>query len=315
MNKTEPTLVIMAAGLGSRFGGLKQITPVDGEGHIIIDFSMYDALKAGFKKIVCIINPKNEKDFTEHFKNVPLEYAFQTLELLPSGYGVPYGREKPWGTAHAIHAAASRIGGPFAVINADDFYGFGSFKLVYDFLRENGNKMNPSVGEHMESENGTAKSATKNKFAVVGYRIENTITESGSVARGVLEIKDGRLSSIDEMTEVVLHDGVVTNKGTVLPPGTLVSMNMWGFTGGLLKDLESRFKVFLDTNLKENPLKCEFLLPILVSDLIKDGVALVEVLPSVEKWYGVTYAADMPGVKSAIERMKLDGIYPKKLWG
>ena len=326
MKTQEPTLVIMAAGMGSRFGGLKQIAPVDDEGHIIIDYSVYDALKAGFKKIVCIINPKNEKDFAERFQNVPIEYAHQTLEILPEGYSVPPGREKPWGTAHAIHTAASKIGGAFAVINADDLYGYGSFKLVYDYLTASARGTILSTAANATEPKNVYAAASKdmepesmetpdNRYAVVGYKIENTITESGSVARGVLNVEDGKLVSIDEMLEIVIKDGIITNKGLELPPHTLVSMNMWCFKHGLLDEIENRFKNFLEQGLKDNPLKCEFLLPVLISDLLKEKIVEVDVLPSVEKWYGVTNAADLPGVKAAIALMKQGGKYPQKLWG
>ena len=316
----EPTLVIMAAGLGSRFGGLKQITPIDDDGHIIIDFSLYDAKKAGFKNIVCIINPKNESDFDSHFKNLGITYAYQTIDKLPPGFSVPEGRVKPWGTAHAILCAKDKISGSFAVINADDFYGYGSFKLVYDFLVQN---------------------TDERKYAVVGYKVENTISESGSVTRGVLKVEGSKMVHIEEMSDICSEvnrkdkcgrseaaafreakssegDGVVyikDGKTVELPPGTQVSMNMWGFKYGLLDEIQNRFEPFLLQNIKENPLKCEFLLPTVVGDILKDGKVEVEVLPSVEKWYGVTYANDMPGVKAAIEEMKKTGEYPQKLWG
>ena len=298
MNFIEPTLVIMAAGLGSRFGGLKQITPVDDAGHIIIDFSMYDAKKAGFKNIVCIINPANEKDFDSHFKNVGISYAYQTIDKLPPGFSVPEGRVKPWGTAHAILCAKDKIDGPFAVINADDFYGYSAFKLVYDFLAQNLND---------------------NKYAVVGYKVENTISDSGSVTRGVLKVDGGKLIHIEEMSDIASQEDCIVSikdgKAIQLPPGTQVSMNMWGFKRGFLNEIQSRFEPFLTLNIKENPLKCEFLLPTVVGDILGDGNAEVEVLPSVEKWYGVTYADDLPGVKAAIESMKKSGVYPQKLWG
>ena len=296
--KNTPTLVIMAAGLGSRFGGLKQIAPIDDDGNIIIDFSVYDAKKAGFSKIVCIINPANENDFRSHFKNTDIVYAHQTMDMLPEGFEIPEGRVKPWGTAHAILSAADNIDGPFAVINADDFYGLGSFQLVHGFLAGN---------------------SQENKYAVVGYRIENTITDSGSVARGVLNMDGGRLLGIEEMLDITRAEGgaVSTKDGktTMLPAGTLGSMNMWGFQRGLLDEIRGRFPSFLQRGLAENPLKCEFLLPTLVGDLLVEEAAQVDVLPSVEKWYGVTYAQDMPGVKAAIQDMKERGCYPIRLWG
>ena len=298
MKISEPTLVIMAAGLGSRFGGLKQIAPIDDEGHIIIDFSLYDAKKAGFKNIVCIINPANESDFDGHFKNLGITYAYQTIDKLPAGFSVPESRVKPWGTAHAILCAKDKIDGPFAVINADDFYGYGSFKLVHDFLVQN---------------------TDDKKYAVVGYRVENTISDSGSVTRGVLKVEGSKLTHIEEMSDISPQGGGVVcikdGKTIELPPGTQVSMNMWGFKQSLLSEIQNRFEPFLTQNIKENPLKCEFLLPTVVGDILKDGNAEVEVLPSVEKWYGVTYADDMPGVRAAIEGMKKSGVYPQQLWG
>ena len=297
MNSAEPTLVIMAAGLGSRFGGLKQITPVDDDGHIIIDYSLYDAKKAGFKNIVCVINPANEKEFKSHFKNVDINYAHQTLDKLPPGFTVPDGRIKPWGTAHAILSACDKVNGPFSVINADDFYGYGSFKLVYDFLTHNTNEK---------------------QYAVIGYKIENTISESGAVTRGILNVQDNKLIHIEEMANIKREGAeivCVKNNETIrLPEGTHVSMNMWGFKHSLFEEFRNRFEPFLVQNINENPLKCEFLLPKIIGDLLNEKKVEVEVLPSVEKWYGVTYAEDMPGVKSAIESMKANGIYPQKLW-
>ena len=298
MKTKGPTLVIMAAGLGSRFGGLKQIAPIDDEGHIIIDFSLYDAKKAGFKNIVCIINPSNENDFRNHFGNADITYAYQTIDRLPQGFAVPEGRVKPWGTAHAILCAKDMVNGPFAVINADDFYGFGAFRLVYDFL---------------------TGSSDERQYAVVGYRVENTISDSGSVTRGVLKTNDGKLTHIEEMSEILAKGNTIVykkdGKTVELPPSTLVSMNMWGFKYGLFEEIGARFEPFLTENIPTDPLKCEFLLPTVVGDILGDKKAEVVVLPSVDKWYGVTYAEDMPGVKVAIEGMKRSGMYPLNLRG
>ena len=300
MEKANPALVIMAAGLGSRFGGLKQIAPIDDAGHIIIDYSIYDAVRAGFRDVVCIINPANEKDFTEHLKGfesrIGIKFAHQTLDMLPSGFKAPEGRVKPWGTAHAILSAKEHLHGPFAVINADDFYGAASFKLVHDFLE---------------------KKASDASYAVVGYRVENTLTDSGSVTRGVLEVRQSKLTGIQEIMQIVPAPGGAAyldgGQQISLPEGTMVSMNMWGFGHGLLAEIETRFAAFLENSLRENPMKCEFLLPTVVGDVLGDKKAEVEVLPSVEKWYGVTYAEDMPGVKSAIGKMRSNGIYPMNL--
>jgi len=325
-----PTLVIMAAGLGSRFGGLKQIAPIDDDGNIIIDYSLYDAARAGFKEAVIIIKPENEADFKEHFAkrgnhqsshssshpSIKITYAHQTLEKLPKGHTVPEGRTKPWGTGHAVLCAKPYVPGAFAVINADDFYGAGAFKLIYDFLMHK---------------------ATPTHHAMVGYQIENTLTESGSVARGVCTHKDGRLMSIQETTEIVPHNGGAaypkatnaTNAGSQapssaetiaaasstdemihLPAGTLVSMNMWGFDNVMLDEIETYFEAVLTKGIAENPLKCEYYLPSVVGQLLTIGSITVDILPTVDKWHGVTHAQDMPGVRSAIQQLKQSGYYP-----
>lgn len=300
MNK--PTLVIMAAGLGSRYGGLKQMAPVDDNGHIIIDYSLYDAYRAGFRDVVCIINPLNEKDFTEQFakasKKLNIRYAHQTMDKLPPGFQIPEGRTKPWGTAHAVLCTKDFIEGPFMAINADDFYGQAAYTMMYNFLE-------------------TKASATHH--AMVGYQIENTLTESGTVARGVCTLDGDRLVDINETTEIAPAPGGATYPaygGTVhLTAGTLVSMNMWGFGHSMIGEIESRFEAFLTKGLKENPQKCEYFLPNVVGELLIEGKAKVEVLPTIDKWYGVTYAEDMPGVRAAITKMKADGVYPEKIWG
>jgi len=297
----KPVLVVMAAGLGSRYGGLKQIAPVDDAGHIIIDYSIYDAYRAGFRDVVCIINPKNEADFKAHFAGMKLDmnirYAHQVLEDVPAGFAVPAGRVKPWGTAHAILSAKDFIDGPFAVINADDFYGADAYARIFTFLTKD-------VGE--------------NRHAMVGYRVENTLSESGTVARGVCTEQDGKLVKIRETMEIRPADGGAAyddNGETVfLPNGTTVSMNMWGFDRGLLTEIEERFAPFLAAGVPSNPLKCEFLLPSLVGDLLDEGKVTVAILPSADKWYGVTYAEDMAGVRAALARKQQDGEYAG-LWG
>ena len=301
MQTAKPTLVIMAAGLGSRFGGLKQVTPVDDAGHIIIEYSLYDAYRASFRDVVCVINPANEKDFDERFKHVSsqmnIRYAYQTLDQLPKGYSIPEGRAKPWGTAHAVLCAMPYISGPFAVINADDFYGEGAYKLLYDFL---------------------ASKASSNLYAMVGYQIENTLTESGSVARGICTANGSHLVSIKETLGITPAPGgaeYIENGETIhIPAGTMVSMNMWGFDNSFFDEIEGRFTIFLDKNLQENPLKCEYFLPSVVGDLLSEKKVDVEILPTVDKWYGVTYADDAPGVRRAIEQMKSNGAYPALLW-
>jgi hypothetical protein len=301
MKTINPVLVIMAAGLGSRYGGFKQIAPVDDAGHIIIEFSLYDAYRAGFRDVVCIIDPTIEGEIDERFRHIRsrmnIRYAYQTLEDIPAGYGIPPGRVKPWGTAHAVMCTRAHIHGPFAVINADDFYGAGSYRLLYDFLESK---------------------VSDDRYAMVGYQIENTLTESGSVARGVCTAEGNRLAGIKEVLAIKPAPGgaeYVENDETVhVPAGTMVSMNMWGFSESLLVEIENRFCAFLDEKLEGNPLKCEYLLPMVVGDVLADKKIEVEILPTTDKWHGVTYAQDMAGVQEAIAKMKADGLYPKYLW-
>ena len=300
MNK--PTLVIMAAGLGSRFGGNKQITPVDDAGHVIIDFSIFDAVRAGFSKVVCIIKPEMEADFRAAIGDriapfVELVYAYQTLDKLPEGYTVPEGRTKPWGTGHAVLCAADCIDGPFAVINADDFYGRGAFQAAHDFL---------------------AAERAGNEHAMVAYRVENTLTENGSVSRGVCSVLDGLLTGVVERTKIVPREGgaafIEDDGETFLPAGTPVSMNLWAFQHSILDELKARFSAYLDANVPVNPMKCEYFLPLIPNLLLKEGKATVRVLPTAEKWYGVTYSNDMPKVQSALRAMRDGGVYPEQLW-
>ena len=293
----------MAAGLGSRYGGLKQIDPVDKRGQIIIDYSIYDAVRAGFGKVIAVITPEMEKDFREVIGDrvapyVDLECAYQRLDTLPSGFSVPEGRAKPWGTAHAVLCAAPRIDGPFAVINADDFYGRTAYLQLADFLSE------PHAA---------------NEHVMVGYDIENTLTEHGTVARGVCRVENGFLTGIQERTRIEPREGgaAFTEDGehfTFLPNGTVVSMNFWGFQPGMLGEIEARFAGFLEENLPVSPLKCEYFLPNVPDRLIREGRGTVRVLPTREKWYGVTYRDDMPRVRDAIREMKQKGLYPDELW-
>lgn len=300
----NPHLVIMAAGMGSRYGGLKQIDPVDDQGHIIIDYSIHDAIKAGFKNITFIIKKAIEKDFREvidpHLagKDVTVRYVFQELDKLPEGYIVPEGRTKPFGTAHAILCCLGTVDEPFAVINADDYYGANAFKKIYDFL--------------MNTEDDS-----KYHFAMVGYRIKNTVTEQGSVARGVCEYDENSLlTRVTERTKIYTKDGKIwyteDDKDYDLDPETLVSMNLWGFTPAYIKECEKRFPKFLDENLKKNPEKCEFFLPTVVSELIAEGKADVTVLDNTDKWYGVTYKEDKATVVEAFRRLKAEGVYPEE---
>ena len=301
---SEPILVVMAAGMGSRFGGLKQITPVDDRGHIIMDFSLFDARRAGFRKVVFIIKDaiadtfrKNIGDRMEPYFDV--RYAYQELDKLPEGYSVPEGRVKPWGTAHAIACAKDVIDGPFAVINADDFYGRTSFQAIYDFL---------------------VSGAPANQQAMVGYRLKNTITENGSVARGVCQVENGLLVDITERTRIERRpEGIAyTEDGEtfhVLPEDTLVSMNLWGFHQEMMAEFTGRFEAFLQENLPKNPLKCEYYLPSVANAQIQEGLGTIRVLPTAECWHGVTYREDLQSVWDAVAQMKAEGIYPEKLWG
>lgn len=303
---SKPTLVIMAAGLASRFGGDKQVTPVDDQGHLIIDYSLYDARRAGFEKVVFIIQPFMKDNFHASIgarmeKYMEVKYGFQTLDrFLPEDITIPEGRKKPWGTAHAALCAVDEVDGPFAVINADDFYGRTAFESIYNFLTDKAN-------DH--------------HHAMVGFQVENTLTENGTVSRGVCQVDEkGFLTEITERTAISPFEGGArfTEDGgetyTFLPRGTLVSMNLWGFGHGFMQDLKENFGPFLKENLPKNPEKCEYFLPFVPHLLITRGKAQVSVLPTQEKWYGVTYKEDLDGVKKAIADMKKAGLYTDKLW-
>ncbi len=301
MNK--PVLVVLAAGLGSRYGGggRKQIEPVGDNGELIIDFSVYDAIKAGFEKIVFVIKKEMTKDFDDLLVNkirnfVDVTYAYQSIDILPKGYSVPEGREKPWGTAHAVLCCKNAVDSNFAVINADDFYGAGSYKILYEYL-------------------SNAKDDHLNRYAMVGYRLENTVTDNGSVARGVCQVHKNELQGVVERTRIEKRNGRIEyldEEWHELSPDSTVSMNFWGFTPSLFTELEYRFSAFLD-NMKD-PIKSEFFLPFVVDELIKEARANVKVLNCNEKWYGVTYKEDRESVTEAIVRLKQSGAYPKNLW-
>ena len=305
MNK--PVLVIMAAGMGSRYGGLKQIDPVDEQGHIIIDFSIFDAIRAGFEKVVFIIKKANEKDFMEAIgnriaKQIQVEYVFQELDHIPQKYDVPQDRQKPWGTGHAILCCKDVVKEPFAVINADDYYGPKAFQMIYDYL-------------------STHEDDSRYRYTMVGYVLENTLTENGHVARGVCTVSpDGYLQEIHERTQIEKHgeDSEYTEDGgktwVKLPKGSTVSMNMWGFTPSIFPELEKGFDAFLEEALEKNPLKGEFFLPSMIEQLLQEDKATVSVLKSQDRWYGVTYREDKPVVMEAIKRLKKEGLYPENLY-
>lgn len=291
---TSPILVVMAAGLGSRYGGLKQIDPIGPTGEIIIDYSLHDAIEAGFGRVVFVIKRELEEVFRERIGRqvegrIDTRYAFQELTDLPEGFTVPEGRTKPWGTGHAVLAAREHIDAPFAVINGDDFYGRDAFRAIADFLRGavDGNGLSP--------------------FAMVGYPVENTLTEHGHVARGVCRVDAaGKLVDIVERTRIERREGGIafTEDGQTWQPlaeGTPVSMNMWGFTPALMKALEARFPAFLQA--AGDNLKAEFFLPFVVDAMVQEGLATVDVLPVRERWFGVTYQEDKPLVKAAIGRL------------
>ena len=296
----------MAAGMGSRYGGLKQLDPVGGHGQLIIDYSIFDARRAGFETVVFVIKPEIEAEFKEAIgdrvsKAMEIRYVYQRKEDLPEGYTVPAGRTKPWGTAHAALAARDLIDGPFAIINADDYYGPKAFGEIFDYLT------NHPDGALYE-------------YAMVGYLLKNTVTENGTVARGVCEeTADHFLTQVTERTKIekgeppryTEDDG---KTWTELPGDTIVSMNMWGFTRSFLDEAWARFPRFLDKALAENPAKAEYFLPTVVSWLINEGKARVKVLRSADKWYGVTYREDKPTVEAAIQEKTASGLYPDQLW-
>ena len=298
--REKPVLVVMAAGMGSRYGGLKQIDPVGNHGQLLLDYSIYDAKRAGFETVIFVIKREIEQAFHEAIGNrfsgaMHVEYAYQELDDLPEGYCVPEGRTKPWGTAHAILAARKLVRGPFAVVNADDYYGPQGFKEIYDYL------------------------CGRNGYCMVGYLLGNTVTENGHVARGVCtETAAHELVRVVEHTHIEKDgDGArFTEDGgqswTHLPGDTIVSMNLWGLPREFMDEAWSRFPAFLDgTKGKE---KAEYFLPSVVSSLIEEGKTTVKVLRSTDKWYGVTYHADKAAVTEAIAHMTASGLYPDNLW-
>ncbi len=286
----DKTLVVMAAGMGSRFGGLKQVAAVGPNGEAILDFSVYDAKRAGFTKIVFVIKHAIEEEFKATVgarveKQLPVEYVFQELDALPKGFTVPEGREKPWGTGHAVLCCKGVVKTPFAVINADDFYGASAYQ---------------KIAEGLENADG---------YCMVGFKLKNTVTENGYVSRGVCTVENGLLVDVDEHTKIDSDCKFIKEDGSVgqLSPDTVVSMNMWGFTPDLFDFLEDGFKRFLTKQGAE--LKSEFYLPLLVDELLKSGKKTARVLVAEDKWYGVTYKEDMPDVVGAIKTLCDQGKY------
>lgn len=299
----KPVLVVLAAGMGSRYGGMKQLDPVGPNGQIIIDYSLFDARRAGFETVIFIIRREHEAAFREAIgdrlaRHMTVQYAYQELTDLPAPFTVPEGRTKPFGTGHAVLSARRLIHGPFAVINADDYYGPDAFRVIYDYL-----------ATHTDGE--------KYACCMVGYQLKNTVTKNGSVSRGIcVTDENGLLASVTERIRIEQEGDVIhfTEDGgaswTALPGDTPVSMGMWGLGASFLTEAETRFSRFLAENLASAPLKCEYFLPSIVSALIDEGKAAVQVLHSADKWYGVTYKADKPEVVAAIARMTEQGLYP-----
>lgn len=299
----QPCLVIMAAGMGSRFGGPKQTTPVDEYGHFLLHYSLFDAYRAGFRKVVFVVKEDTAEEFRESVGPAvaaafDVRYAYQKLDTLPAGYAVPAGRTKPWGTAHAVLCAAPEINGPFAVINSDDYYGIEAYRLLYDFL---------------------AVPRPERSYAMVGFRLRNTVTANGSVSRGVCTERNGMLESITERTHIEQRgaDAAYTEDGEHfidLPGDTTVSMNFWGFSPLYLRELARRFPAFLDENLPRNPLKCEYFVPSIVDAQLRAGTADVTMLHTDDAWHGVTYHDDLPDVVAALRALRDAGKYPDNIW-
>lgn len=301
MNK--PVLVILAAGMGSRYGGLKQIDVVGDNGECIIDFSIYDAIQAGFKKVILIIREEHKEAFDQALANkirpfIDVEYAFQDINDLPEGFTKPEGREKPWGTTHAILACRDLINEPFVVINADDYYGSEAFKKIYDFLSND-------VSDTM--------------YGMVGYVISNTLTDHGTVSRGVCEVKDGYLDKIVERKKIKKDNGMPyytedEENWVQIPTDNLVSMNFWGFSPNIMNYLQPIFTDFLSKELADNPMKCESVIPTAVDEMIHHHNVKIKMLRSNDTWYGITYKEDKENIVKSLSALKAQGKYPKDLW-
>ncbi len=299
----KPVLIIMAAGVGSRYGGLKQLDPIDELGHLIIDYSLFDARRAGFETVLFIVRPELEPLFRQTIggrisKYMEVRYVHQLLADVPQGFSVPPERTRPWGTAHAVMSAGKFVDSSFAVMNADDYYGPGAIKAIYDFLSS----------PHRD-----------NEHAMVGYKIENTLTEYGSVSRGICRVNDeGYLCSIEEYTQLEKWDGGAVRidqhgRRTFIPPGTIVSMNLWGFGHSMMDELVKGFPDFLNS-LHIDPLKREYFLPSVINTLVAEARASVKVLLTEEKWYGITYPEDKQKVHTAIRNLIEAKKYPQRLW-
>ena len=302
----KPTLLLLAAGMGSRYGGLKQLDGLGPNGETIMDYSIYDAIKAGFGKIVFVIRKDFEEDFrkkilAKYEGHIPAELVFQSLDALPAGFTVPVGREKPWGTNHAVMMAKDVIKEPFCVINCDDFYNRDSFMVMGKFLSE-------------------LPAGAKNKYAMVGFRVGNTLSENGTVARGVCATDaEGNLTTVGERTEVMRVNEAVSykdeeGKWVAIADNTPVSMNMWGFTPDYFEHSEAYFKAFLSDPKNMENLKAEFFIPLMVNKLINEKTATVKVLDTTSKWFGVTYSADRAGTVARIQSLIDEGVYPSKLF-
>lgn len=299
----QPTLVILAAGMGSRYGGMKQIDGVGNHGEPIIEFSIYDAKQAGFENVVLIIKREHEEAFKQALTNklegkINVRFAYQDMCNIPEGFTVPEGRVKPWGTTHALLACKGIVDGPFAIINADDFYGRDAYKVIYDFL---------------------TTEVKDNQYAMVGYPCINTLTDNGTVTRGLCQEDENKcLASIVEIQKIAKKDGhaVYEDNGEwkEISDTSLVSMNFWGFTPAIFKDMEEIFTKFLQEHLEEKPLKCEHVIPTAVGTLVKEHKCSVKMLSSKDAWFGVTYKEDKPNVMQKIQEMKDAGIYPDQLW-
>ena len=302
----EPILIILAAGMGSRYGGLKQMDPVGPSGEAILDYSVFDAKRAGFKRVIFLIKHEIEEDFKRIVgsrieKHIDVTYAFQQLEMLPEGVTIPEGRVKPWGTGHAVLCCQEYIDAPFLAINADDYYGVEAYKMAYEKLCQ-------------------LQDDDKARYFMVGYELTKTLTENGYVSRGICQVDEQHcLTGVKETTHIIgTCDGpLYTEDGEIyrrLPADAAVSMNMFGFTPSIIDEMRETFPIFHQTTVKDNPLKAEYYLPGVVNGMLEKGTASVEVLACPSRWYGVTYQADKPMVKAALAKMAEDGLYPTPLW-